>query len=538
MKYLSTRGDASRKRFCEILLEGLAPDGGLYLPEFYPQVDGALLLKWRATYRDQGYAALAFEVLSLYIDDIPASDLRAICDTTYTDAVFGTKRIVPLTKLEDASSAARGETLYLEALSNGPTLAFKDMAMQLLGNLFEYELARRGEQINILGATSGDTGSAAEYAMRGKQGVRVFMTSPAGRMSPFQQAQMFSLMDDNIHNIAVEGVFDDCQDIVKAVSNDLDFKRQYKIGTVNSINWARLLAQVVYYFAGYFQATDVAPTLGTSLSSLPPEGAVSPWGGPAAKLAPTLPASRRLLPPEGAVSPWGGPAAKPVNSEKVSFAVPSGNFGNVCAGHVARMMGLPIDRLVVATNENDVLDEFFRTGVYRVRGGADTFETSSPSMDISKASNFERFVFDLLRRDGARVRALFGEALSTSGRFDLSPDPLFKDAAGRYGFVSGKSTHSDRLDTIRDTFRRFGVMIDTHTADGLKVARERLRPGVPMIVLETALPIKFAASIVEALGREPERPAKFDGIESLPKRVTRMIADVAAVKAYIAQHCP
>ncbi|MBP9061771.1 MAG: threonine synthase [Rhodoferax sp.] len=478
MKYLSTRAAASetaeRKRFCEILLEGLAPDGGLYLPEHYPQVNETQLATWRSVYREQGYAALAFEVLSLYIDDIPAADLKAICDKTYTQAVFGTPEIVPLRHLENG--------LWIEALSNGPTLAFKDMAMQLLGNLFEYELGRRGEELNILGATSGDTGSAAEYAMRGKKGVRVFMTSPFGRMSPFQQAQMFSLMDENIHNIAVDGVFDDCQDMVKAVSNDLDFKRKYKIGTVNSINWARLMAQVVYYFAGYFQAS-------TS------------------------------------------------NSEKVSFTVPSGNFGNVCAGHVARMMGLPIDKLVVATNENDVLDEFFRTGVYRVRGSADTHETSSPSMDISKASNFERFVFDLLGRDGTRTKALFGDALSREGRFDLGSDPAFAQASQRYGFVSGKSTHANRLATIKDTFERLGSMIDTHTADAVKVAREHLQAGVPMVVLETALPIKFAATIVEALGCEPDRPAKFEGIEALPKRVTRMAADAQAVKTYIAQHC-
>src|SRR5512133_3823754 len=244
MKYVSTRGHADRKHFCEILLEGLAPDGGLYLPERYPQVDAATLAQWR----ELPYADLACEILSLYIDDIPPADLRALCRKTYTEEVFGTCEIVPLKPLEQG--------LFLEALSNGPTLAFKDMAMQLLGNLFEYELLRRGEQLNILGATSGDTGSAAEYAMRGKHGVRVFMTSPHGRMSPFQQAQMFSLQDPNIHNLAIEGVFDDCQDIVKAVSNDLDFKRRYRIGTVNSINWARLLAQVVYYFAGYFQATS------------------------------------------------------------------------------------------------------------------------------------------------------------------------------------------------------------------------------------------------------------------------------------------
>ena len=469
MNYLSTRGDASPRQFCDILLEGLAPDGGLYLPTHYPQVSPATLQSWRGL----PYADLAFEILSLFIDDIPANDLKAICRKTYTEAVFGTAAIVPVRPLEPG--------LFLQALSNGPTLAFKDMAMQLLGNLFEYELARRGEELNILGATSGDTGSAAEYAMRGKQGVRVFMTAPDGRMSPFQQAQMFSLMDENIHNIAITGVFDDCQDIVKAVSNDLAFKRQYKIGTVNSINWARLMAQVVYYFAGYFQAT-------TS------------------------------------------------NDQTVSFTVPSGNFGNICAGHVARMMGLPIDQLVVATNENDVLDEFFRTGVYRVRGSADTHETSSPSMDISKASNFERFVFDLLGRDGAAVKALFTTELQTHGQFDLSAHPAFQDAAARYGFASGKSTHANRLATIRSIYANGLGMVDTHTADGIKVAREHAKTGVPMLVLETALPIKFAETIEEALGQQPPRPARFDGIEALPKRVKLLPADAAVIKQFIADH--
>jgi len=474
MRYLSTRGDPKRRRFCEILLEGLAPDGGLYLPEHYPQVNAQRLEQWRAIWSGEGYAALAFEILSLFIDDIPAADLRDICRKTYTPQVFGSDLIVVLRRLEG--------DLHIEALSNGPTLAFKDMAMQLLGHLFEYELSRRGEELNILGATSGDTGSAAEYAMRGKLGVRVFMTSPHGRMSPFQQAQMFSLLDPNIHNIAIEGVFDDCQDIVKAVSNDLEFKRRYRIGTVNSINWARLLAQVVYYFAGYFQATSGS-------------------------------------------------------DQRVSFCVPSGNFGNVCAGHVARQMGLPIEQLVVATNENDVLDEFFRTGIYRVRGSADTFETSSPSMDISKASNFERFIFDLLGRDATRVAQLFGPALSQKGMFDLSADPLFAQARTRSGFASGRSTHANRLETIRDCAQRLGQMIDPHTADAVKVAREYLKPGVAMIALETALPIKFAATLVEALGQEPHRPAAFNGIEEKPKRVQVMPVSVQQVKDYIAKQC-
>jgi threonine synthase len=467
MHYISTRGHPERRKFCEILLEGLAPDGGLYVPEAYPRVDDATLSRWRGL----SYPELAFEILSLYIDDIPSADLRAICEKTYTAEVFGTEKIAPVRQVET--------DLYIQALSNGPTLAFKDMAMQLLGNLLEYELARRHEELNILGATSGDTGSAAEYAMRGKKGIRVFMMSPHGRMSAFQQAQMFSLQDENIHNIAIEGVFDDCQDIVKAVSGDLEFKRRYKIGAVNSINWARLLAQVVYYFSAYFQVTE-----------------------------------------EGAT--------------EVGFTVPSGNFGNICAGHVARMMGLPISRLVVATNENDVLDEFFRTGLYRVRGRTDTYETSSPSMDISKASNLERFVFDLLGRDASRTKLLFDTQLREQGSFDLGRDPAFGQMESRFGFRSGKSSHADRLETIRDLWSRCNAMIDPHTADGVKVAREQIVPQMPMIVLETALPVKFAATIREALGREPDRPQQFDGIEDLPKRYQVLPTDASAVKTFIA----
>jgi len=287
---------------------------------------------------------------------------------------------------------------------------------------------------------------------------------------------MFSLQDSNIHNLAIQGVFDDCQDIVKAVSGDLEFKRRYHIGTVNSINWARLLAQVVYYFAGYFLATQS-------------------------------------------------------NDEQVSFAVPSGNFGNICAGHIARMMGLPIRALVLATNENNVLDEFFRTGTYRVRGSAETHETSSPSMDISKASNFERFVFDLTGRDAQRTRELFGQQIERKGSFSLSGEESARLAG--FGIVSGVSTHHDRLATIAHTWKGCGVMVDPHTADGLKVARQHQETGVPMIVLETALPAKFAATIQEATGIEPERPAALRGIEQLPRRFKVMPADVAAVKQYI-----
>ena len=466
MKYVSTRGGMAPARFTEILLEGLAPDGGLTVPQAgYPRLAAAEMLAMRG----MGYADLAFSILSKFIDDIAAPELKALIDRTYTRAVFGSDAIAPLTTLDPG--------LHLLELSNGPTLAFKDMAMQLLGNLFEHVLARDGRELNILGATSGDTGSAAEYAMRGKKGVRVFMLSPRGKMSPFQTAQMFSLTDPNIFNLAVEGVFDDCQDIVKAVSNDAAFKVRYKIGAVNSINWARVVAQVVYYFKGYFAATAS-------------------------------------------------------NAEQVSFAVPSGNFGNIYARHVARMMGLPIAKLVLATNENNVLDEFFRTGVYRVRAG--TVQTSSPSMDISKASNFERFIFDLAGRDGAMVKALW-EQVDRQGAFDLNGTPL-KARLGDYGFVSGASTHADRLAMIRSVHAKSGRMIDTHTADGLKVALGEREPGVPMIVLETAQPAKFEETIVEALGIRPPRPPGFADIENLPRRFELLPASVDRVKAYIVLH--
>ena len=483
MQYASTRGHAPQQTFSQILLGGLASDGGLFLPTTYPQVSGEELNAWRGL----SYADLAFEILKKFATDIPEADLREITRKTYTADVYKNARagedaaqITPLRTLENNAE----RHLVLQALSNGPTLAFKDMAMQLLGNLFEYALAKEQAELNIFGATSGDTGSAAEYAMRGKRGIRVFMLSPHQKMSAFQTAQMFSLQDPNILNIAVQGVFDDCQDLVKAVSNDLAFKQQQKIGTVNSINWARVVAQVVYYFRGYLSATTD-------------------------------------------------------NTQKVSFTVPSGNFGNICAGHIARMMGLPIDQLVVATNENDVLDEFFRTGIYRVRASAETWHTTSPSMDISKASNFERFIFDLLDRDAERVSKLFAQVESRGG-FDLSGgegsdgDEFGKVAA--FGFVSGKSVHADRINTIRQVQANYGITVDTHTADGIKVALEHAKPGVPMIVLETALPAKFNETIREALGRDAERPAGFENIEALPQRFVVMPADVQAMKDYIRQH--
>jgi threonine synthase len=470
MRYISTRGawTGDPQPFCAILLEGLAPDGGLAVPERYPRFSSAEF----AALRPRGYRELAFAVLSRFITDIPAVELRRMIDATYSREIFGSDDVTPLLPLEPGLSLLR--------VSNGPTLAFKDIALQLLGTLFDYVLARENRTLNIVGATSGDTGPSAEYAMRGRERVNVFMLSPHGRMSPFQQAQMFALTDPNIHNIAIEGTFDDCQAIVKAVSGDAAFKEKWRIGAVNSINWARVAAQVVYYFKAYFAATTRA-------------------------------------------------------GEDVAFAVPSGNFGNIFAAWVAREMGVPIGQLILATNENDVLDEFFRTLRYRPRKAAETHVTSSPSMDISNASNFERYVFDIVDRDPATVRMLW-EQLGHGG-FDLSGTPHAARVRAS-GFVSGKSTHADRIATIRDVATRFGVVIDPHTADGVKVGRELAARGLPLICIETALPAKFAATIREALGREPDRPPSFVGLEARPQRVTVLPADVSRVKAFVAERAP
>ncbi|CUI27727.1 threonine synthase [Achromobacter xylosoxidans] len=466
MNYISTRGGMTPLPFSDILLEGLAPDGGLAVPEQLPQISAETLESWRGL----SYADLAFEVLSRFATDIPAEDLRRLTRAAYTPQIFNSEDIVPLRPLNDG--------LSLLGLSEGPTLAFKDMAMQFLGQVFEYVLTQRGTTLNIVGATSGDTGSAAEYALRGKRGVAVFMLSPHGRMSAFQRAQMYSLQDENIHNIAVRGVFDEAQDIVKALAGDLAFKAKYRLGAVNSINWARIAAQVVYYFHGWLRATD-----------------------------------------------------KP--GQQVSFTVPSGNFGNILSGHIARGMGLPVRRLVLATNENNVLEEFFRTGIYRPRPAEQTYATSSPSMDISRASNFERFVFDLVGRDAGRVKALWAD-MARDGFFDLSA--LKPQLEAQYGFVSGASTHEDRLATIRSLYDQTGVLVDPHTADGVKVAREHVEPGVPMLVLETALPAKFSETIEAALGRPATPPGNLANLESLPQRVEVMDCDAAAVRRYIEAH--
>ena len=469
MRYISTRGGMQPQPFSETLLEGLAPDGGLAVPEQLPQVDAETLERWRAL----TYPQLATEVLSLFATDIPREDLARMTAAAYADFPDA---VVPLRSI--------GGGLTLVGLSEGPTLAFKDMAMQFLGQVLEYVLEKKGRVLNIVGATSGDTGSAAEHALRGKDRVSVFMLSPQGRMSSFQRAQMYSLHDANVHNIAVDGVFDDCQNLVKKLAGDLEFKRAQDLGAVNSINLGRIAAQVVYYFWAWLRVTD---------------------------------------------------AVEPEFREgfEVSFTVPSGNFGNILSGFFAKGMGVPIRRLVLAANENNVLDEFFRTGVYRPRSAADTHATSSPSMDISKASNLERFIFDLVGRDPGRVVQAW-DALDAVGAIDFSAER--ERFEGEFGIVSGTSTHADRLETIRSVYDETGEIIDPHTADGVKVAREYVEAEVPMLVLETAKPQKFAETITEAIGVELEFSPELRDMMNAPQRVTEMADDEKALRAFVAEH--
>ncbi|KJL47423.1 Threonine synthase [Microbacterium hydrocarbonoxydans] len=464
MQYISTRGGMQPLPYCDALLEGLATDGGLTVPEVMPTVDGETLERWRAL----TYPQLATEVLGLFATDIPREDLARMTEAAY--APFPDS-VVPLREIDGG--------LTLVGLSEGPTLAFKDMAMQFLGQVVEYALERKGSVLNVLGATSGDTGSAAEHALRGKERISVFMLSPQGRMSAFQRAQMFSIDDENVHNIAVAGVFDDCQNLVKQLAGDLDFKRTQHLGAVNSINLARITAQVVYYFWAWLRATDA--------------------GG------------------------W----------TELSITVPSGNFGNILSGFYAKQMGLPIRRLVLAANENNVLDEFFRTGVYRPRSAEQTLATSSPSMDISKASNLERFIFELVDRDPARVVGAWRD-LDEQGFVDFTADlARFED---EFGIVSGTSTHADRLATIKGVYEASDDIIDPHTADGVKVAREYVESGVPMLVLETAKPEKFAETIREAIGVDLDYSPELRTMLEAPQHVTELPDDEAALRAFIEQH--
>lgn len=460
MHYISTRGDFAPRSFLEILLAGLANDGGLYVPESYPQLDLFAL-------RRGSYQSVAFEVLRLFAPDIPPATLRMIITDTYSQMIFGSPDITPLRTLD-------GNLAILE-LSNGPTLAFKDVALQLLGNLMEYALTEKNEELNVLGATSGDTGSAAEYALRGRKGVRIFMLSPYGRMSRFQQRQMYTLSDKNVFNLVIDGTFDDCQSVVKDVNADAAFKKQFKLGAVNSINWARIAAQVVYYVFGYLRG---------SLH----------------------------------------------NGEEVTFCVPSGNFGNALAAYIAQRMGVPI-KLIVATNENDVLHEFFQTGVYQVRKSADVKVTSSPSMDIASASNFERLIFDLVDRNPETVRRLW-DKVKRGEAFDLKHSPSFAKLRD-LGITSGMASEQDVIEAIRTAYKKYTAVIDPHTAVGMHVALQQRDPEKMMIVTETAQAVKFANTINIALGFDPPIPYAYRKLDKLGERTYRMGPDPEAVKRFI-----
>ena len=469
MRFISTRGGMAPAGFTDVLLSGLAPDGGLAVPESIPPVSRAQLEQWRSL----TYSELAAEVIGLYATDIPAEDLSALTAAAYGPEHFPDP-VVPVHRLDEVAGG-----LELVGLSEGPTMAFKDLAMQFLGQAIPYVLNRNGQVLNILGATSGDTGSAAEHAFRGQKGVAVFMLSPQGRMSDVQRAQMYSLDEPNIHNIAVDGVFDDCQNLVKALNNDASFKATHAIGAVNSINIGRIAAQIVYYVWAWLRSTDA---LEEELRS----------------------------------------------DYEVDVAVPSGNFGNIYAGHLARSMGVPIRRLILATNENNVLEEFFTTGIYHPRSAADTLATSSPSMDISKASNLERFIWALL---GPEAFVQRWAELESTGTLDLR-DQLPR-LGEDFGFVAGTSSHDDRLKTIRSVKERSGRLIDPHTADGVTVALRTMEPGFPTLVMETAKAAKFPQTVAEALGTEPETPAVIADLLAQPQKVETIDNEEAPLRHLI-----
>ncbi|MCD5375179.1 threonine synthase [Candidatus Gracilibacteria bacterium] len=466
MHLISTRDSlGTPNTYCETLLTGLAPDGGLFIPSEYPQVSQGEL----ESLKNSPYTNIAFQIkkklISGDIDDVTLKDLveNAYTQEKFPNSVDG--NITPVRKID--------KNLYIQNLSLGPTAAFKDMAMQQLGQEMNYELTKRGENLTILGATSGDTGSAAEAAMKGLDAITLFMLSPQIGMSDFQKAQMGNLSGDNIFNISVDGCFDDCQDMVKDLKNSPEFSH---LGAVNSINWGRISSQVPYYFSGYLQTVDEV-------------------------------------------------------GEEIDVCVPSGNFGNVLSAYIAKKMGLPIRRLIIATNENDVLHKVFSTGVYEITPSS---ITSSPSMDISKASNYERLVFDLLGRDGAKTEKYMQE-FADKKTVDLADYGVSVEDLKSQGFISGSSSHADRLSMIEWVYEVSKTIIDPHTADSIKVSLELRDPNIKTICMETALPVKFEDTIEKALGFIPERPAIFESLEAQnnEKAFQKMGTDREQLKNFI-----
>ncbi|MBM9536922.1 threonine synthase [Desulfobulbus alkaliphilus] len=457
MRYISTRGGIDPLGFQDAVMMGLARDGGLLLPEQLPRVDGAVLARWQAL----SYQQLAHEIFSLFIDDIPGPDLEDLIECSY--ASFSHPQVTPVRKQGD---------IHILELFHGPTLAFKDVALQLLGNLFAYVLARTGGFMNILGATSGDTGSAAIAGVRGKNNINIFILHPQGRTSPIQALQMTTVLDANVFNIAVRGTFDDAQSLVKALFNDLSFRDAYRLGAVNSINWARVLAQVVYYVYACLRL-------------------------------------RRQ------------------GSASIDFSVPTGNFGDIFAGFVARNLLPPgcIHTLILATNANDLLTRFVTRGDYS-RG--EVIATSSPSMDIQIASNFERYLYYLRDQDGARVRQDI-EGFAATGRLDLSACTERVAADFRSRSVSEEET----IATISDFYHQHNYLLDPHTAVGVRAAQDFRDPGRPVVCLATAHPAKFGEAVARAIGSEPPLPPTLADLANKESRCMVVDADIAAIRECI-----
>lgn len=462
MQYISTRGGITPINFEETVMMGLATDGGLILPQTIPSIHTETLKDWsRLSYTD-----IAFQIMRIFATDIPEDTLRNLIDTAYNS--FDTAEITPI--------VSKGGLHILE-LFHGPTLAFKDIALQFLGNLFSYILEMRGGKLNILGATSGDTGSAAIYGVKGKKNINIFILHPHKRVSPIQALQMTTVADANVFNIAIEGTFDDCQAIVKTIFNDLEFKEKHQLGAVNSINWARVMAQVVYYVY----------------------------------------ACLRL----------GGTPSTPVH-----FSVPTGNFGDIFAGYIAkRMLGERIGKLILATNENDILARFLMDGRYKK--ATKVVPTISPSMDIQIASNFERYIYYLMNESAERVK----EAMA---KFERDGEIIFTEeqmAMARNDMATLAVTQELTKRTIREFYQSTGYILDPHTAVGVAaaLAHQKALSG-PIVCLATAHPAKFSDAVKEATGMEPPRPAILSGIEQKPQRLTVMPCSVEEVKRFVHDH--
>ncbi len=462
MNYISTRGRAPALAFDDVLLTGLARDGGLYVPETWPQFSADEIASWK----DLSYAELAFQVIKPCIGEtIADADLKRILDQAY--AAFDTPEVAPLRRL----SNAWGDDAWMLELFHGPTLAFKDMAMQVLGRAFDHVLGERGERVCIVGATSGDTGSAAIEACRDRDAIDVFILYPDGRVSDVQRRQMTTVQSANIHTLAVDGSFDDCQDLVKAAFNDIAFRDRTRMSAVNSINWARIVAQIVYYF----------------------------W------------AALKVGAPE----------------RPVAFTVPTGNFGNVFAGYAASRMGLDIAQLVIGSNSNDILTRFFETGAMQI---GEVAPTISPSMDIQVSSNFERLLFELLERDGEAVNETLTR-FRESGRFEVSAEVLAKATSL---FDAARFDDEQTRAAIAEAHREFGQLIDPHTAVALAAAKAKRRDAnIPMVVIATAHPAKFPDAVAAATGITPALPSHLADLHNRDERITKIANSLAAVEDFV-----